>query len=129
MANKTLYLRGLPEELVRRAKVRAAEQDTTVADLVVRALERYLSAAEPEPQITALAADMDWYAEHERELLRDHEGDYVAIVDSRVVDDDREFAPLARRIAERYGRRPVFITRCVRDEGVLRVSSPRIASD
>ena len=131
MTSKTLYLRGIPEGLVRRAKVRAAEQGTTLSAVVASALERHLDSAdaEPDPQIAALASDMDWYADDRDAVLRDHEGDYVAIVDHAVVDHDTAFAPLASRISERYGRRPVFITRCDREERPLRLRSPRVPRD
>ncbi len=39
----TVYLRAFPEDLHHRSKVRAAIDRTTLKDLVVNALERYLS--------------------------------------------------------------------------------------
>jgi hypothetical protein len=44
----TVYLRDFPEGLHHRSKVRAAIDRTTLKDLVVNALERYLTDEKPE---------------------------------------------------------------------------------
>ncbi len=43
MPGRTINLRGVDESLYRRLKVRAAEQDMTLKDLVLQACREYLA--------------------------------------------------------------------------------------
>jgi hypothetical protein len=70
---------------------------------------------------------MSWYEKHRRDLLRRHAGEYIAVVDRRVLDHDRDFAALAERVFARLGVRPVFMPRVEDGEARARVRSPRRA--
>jgi Family of unknown function (DUF6364) len=59
MATKNITL-SMPEELVRRAKVLAAQRDTSVSNLVARVLE----------QLVGDVRDYDEVWEHERRKMR-----------------------------------------------------------
>lgn len=124
----TLYARGVPSELVRAAKATAARRGMTLTALVIEALGDAVRAegsaerrAEPD-----LQADQDWFAANRRALEDRYAGQYVAVVDGEVVDHDPDFAPLARRVLARFGRRPVLMPRCVPEGRVVDLPSPRV---
>lgn len=60
MATKNITL-SMPDELVRRAKILAAQRDTSVSGLVARLLE----------QLVGDVRDYDDVAEHERRLMQE----------------------------------------------------------
>lgn len=126
---RTLYVRKVPDALLRRAKALAARRGETLTQLVLRALEEEVSGAEPEaaggPAHAGLEADMAWYEAHLDELLPRYQGEYVAVVDGEVVDHDRDFDPLARRVFERYCARSVYLPKCLPGERRVRLRSPR----
>lgn len=133
----TLYLRGVPEELVREAKAVAARQGKTLTALVTETLAAALRAG-PGKRIGArrdlppdFRKSMAWFEAHKKTLTRRYPGEYVAIVGTRVVDHDRQFDPLARRMFARLGVRPIFMPRIPargeRDaELTVNVPSPRL---
>jgi hypothetical protein len=121
----TLYLRRVPKDLVRKLKARAALKGTTLTTLVTHALER-AAASESLADADPLEKDMRWYEAHKRTLLDRYSGQYLAIINGRVVDHDREFGALADRVFARVGIRPIFMPRCAADEGVVHLRSPRI---
>lgn len=125
----TLYLRGVPEPLVRMAKVAAARRGITltamVAEVLARSLDEGPSGGEEFP--ADLQAEKAWYEAHKKDLVRRYRGQYVAIVDQRVVDHDKAFGPLAHRAFSRFGVRPIFMPRCLDGDRVASLPSPRIA--
>ncbi len=134
-----LYLRGLPEALVREAKAAAARRGITLTALVEEALQRLVAVpadndaasegAKRTPEATAalasLADSMRRFEENRRRLLRRYRGQYVAIDGRRVIDHDRDFDALARRVFARVGVRPVLMPKVTADDRVISVPSPR----
>ncbi len=125
----TMYLRNVPGRLVREAKSAAARQGTTLTAIVREALERYLTdnRETPPDELEPLAKDMAWYEANKRKLLRKYAGQYVAIVDGNVVDHDKEFAPMAQRVFQRYGVRAIFMPKVVPGRRVVHLPSPQLA--
>jgi hypothetical protein len=121
----TLYLRGVPRSVVNEAKVAAARQGTTLTAWITDAVRRCLGANTTTELGDCLEADFAWFAAHRERLLPKYEGDYVAIIDGKVIDHDRSFAALAERVFHREGMRSVFIPKVTRAEPVVRVHSPR----
>ncbi len=122
----TLYLRGLPTQLVREAKAAAARRGSTLAALVSDSLARSLGEDTPgEPSASGLRESRDWFERNRRALLARHRGEYVAVIDREVVDHDREFSPLAERVFARHAGRPVFIPRVRERDEPARLRSPR----
>ena len=126
----TLYLRGMPVDVVREAKAAAARQGCTLAIVVTQALERGLRPGNRSATSDGAANDFEnavaWFERNRESLLRKHPGDYVAIIDGEVVDHDADFEALAIRVFARLGARSVFMPRVERDEGRrMRVRSPR----
>jgi plasmid stability protein len=122
----TLYLRGLPESLVRQAKVAAARRGVTLTAVVTDALRE---AVEPEPAREAsggLVDSMRWYEANKKRLLRRYRGQYVAIRDGKVIDADADFHALASRVFARLGGAPVFMPLVTAAERVVHVPSPSV---
>ena len=123
----TLYLRGMPTRVVREAKAAAARRGATLAKVVTDALERALQSSGEggDPVENDFDLDMQWYAKNRSRLVRQYDGEYVAIDDGKVIDHDSSFEALATRVFQRLGSRPVFMPHVGADERRLRVSSPR----
>ena len=122
----TLYLRGVPTQLVREAKAAAARRGSTLAALVSDSLAQSLREDAPgEPLGNGLRENRLWYERNRRGLLARYRGEYVAVVDRAVVDHDRDFSALAARVFARHGGRPVFAPRVQEKEARARLRSPR----
>ena len=125
LGNTTLYLRGIPKNLVRELKARAARQGMTLTALAIAALTRAVGTARQD-DLKPLEADMAWYETHKRQLHRRYSGEYLAIVDRRVLDHDPDFSALAARVFAKVGNRPVFMPRCVDPDHTVHLRSPRL---
>jgi len=123
----TLYLRNVPAHLVRQAKVKAAREDRTLTAVVIEALARALESGEESGDAAddELRESMRWYEENRATLLRDHRGEYVAILDRAVIDHDEDFESLAQRVFDRLGVRPIFMPRVTQEPERVRFRSPR----
>ncbi len=120
----TLYLRGLPEGLVREVKATAARRGMTLTALVAEALRGIAGTERPAEARDDLTASMRWYERNRRKLLRRYRGEYVAILSGKVLDHDRDFHALASRVFGRLGPRPVFMPKVTAEERVVRLPSP-----
>lgn len=122
----TLYLRGVPDSLVREAKSAAARRGITLTALVTEALSlalgRDVGAEEGLP--AELQNERAWFEARRGRLLARYRGEYVAIVNRRIIDHDRDFGALAARVFRRLGVRPVFMPRCVEGDRVVEIPSP-----
>lgn len=125
-ATGTLYIRGMPEEIARQARAAAALRGMTLSQLVSEALKEYLKVGF-EPQRASIRDDCAWFETNRANLMADHAGEYLAIVDGAVVDHDAEFGALARRVFERFPGRAVFMPRCHSDGRPVKLRSPRLA--
>lgn len=124
-ARKALFLREMPTALVREAKAVAARRGQTLTTVVAEALSRSLGV-EDGGAPSDLERDMEWFAAEHPRLVRRHADEYVAIIDRAVVDHDRDFDALARRVFATYGQRNTYMPR-VTTEVVTeaRLRSPR----
>ena|SRR5437762_2094500 len=123
---KSLFLRGMPTELVREAKAAAARRGATLTALVSEALARSLGVDSEAPdRADDLQRDIIWYRANRPTLLQRYRGEYVAIVDATVVDHGRDFNALAARVFARFGNRNIYIPRVQAAEPTARIRSPR----
>jgi hypothetical protein len=126
--HKSLFLRGMPTGLVREAKAAAAHRGKPLSAIVAEALARSLGVeSEPAGGSGDLQRDIAWARENRAALLRRYRGEYVAIVDSAVVDHGRDFGELAARVFARFGNRSVYMPRIEAAEPTARIRSPRRA--
>jgi uncharacterized protein DUF5678 len=126
----TLYLRGMPTRLVREAKAAAARRGATLTKLIADTLERALQGGDERRSAVEddFDLDMQWYARNRSRLVRQYDGEYVAILDGKVIDHDRSFEALAARVFERVGVRAVFMPHVQSSEQRVHVRSPRLRS-
>jgi hypothetical protein len=147
----TLYLRSVPDEVVREAKAAAARRGVTLAAFVSEALASTLGLQTPGGPVArgpsgaptdrasggaasdrarppaGLEAEMAWYDAHRRTLIPRYRGQYLAIANQKVIDHDKDFDRLARRVFARLGPRPVFMPKCVDGERVVTLATPKVA--
>jgi hypothetical protein len=125
---KSLFLRGMPTELIRDAKAAAARRGETLTTIIAEALTRSLGVdGETQDRTDDLQGDMAWYRENRSSLLRRYRGEYVAIADATVVDHGSDFSALAARVFARFGNRSVYMPRVQAAEPMARIRSPRRA--
>jgi hypothetical protein len=129
-AKKPVYLRGIPSDVVREAKAVAARRGVTLAGFVADILAR--AVREPAPEAKPIQTDdlddeMRWYARNRDKLVREYDGEYVAILGNRVLDHDQSFEALAQRVFTAQGARNIFMPRVSAADRPLRVRSPRVA--
>lgn len=86
-------------------QVSAQQQDTTVDNLVNEAVERYLR----EEQRQKIDREIASYETLHPQLWRTMPGQWVAVHDGKVVDQDGDRAALYRRVRAAYGRTVVLI--------------------
>jgi hypothetical protein len=124
---RPVYLRGIPSDVIRDAKVAAARRGVTLAGFVAGTLARATREADAaEQEVDDLDQEVRWYERNRERVARAHPGEYVAIVGAKVIDHDRDFERLADRVFARIGVRNVFMPHVAVVEQVVRVRSPRI---
>lgn len=124
----TMYLRGVPRKLVREAKAEAARRGTTLAALVVEALDRLLGTTGTEmPEVLEpIADDLAWFEANRSRLFRRYPNEYVAIMKRKVVDHDKDFSALAMRVYKRHGVRSIAMPKATEQERVVNIPTPWI---
>jgi hypothetical protein len=111
-SSQALFLRNVPTNLIREAKATAARRGVTLTTVVSEALARSLSVDSQTLRPSGdLDSDMAWYRKNRAKLLRRYEGEYVAIIDGRVVDHASEFHDVATRVVARFGDEVVRVRR------------------
>ena len=125
-AKKPVYLRGLPSDVVREAKAAAAQRGVTLAGFVAETLARALRQRDTGDDATAdLNADMRWYERNRERIAREYAGQYIAVVDGKVLDHDPSFEALAERVFAREGARNIFMPLVGAPKKPVHAPSPR----
>jgi len=66
-----------------------------------------------------------FYLAKKQSLLKKYKNKYIAILDKKVVDFDKNFSMLADRIYKRFGNQPFFIPYVDVEEKIYRMPSPK----
>jgi hypothetical protein len=130
-ANKPVYLRGIPSDVVREAKAAAARRGVTLAGYVADALGRAVKQRDTARDVGAdmgsdLSREQRWYERQRERLAREYAGEYVAIIGQSVIDHDEDFEALAERVFASQGARNIFMPLVASERRVARVRSPRV---
>lgn len=126
----TLYLRGVPRKLVREAKAQAARRGMSLTAFVKEAVAQAIGVEAPTERgegAGSVTRDLRWFEVNKTKLLRRYANEYVAIINRKVVDHDRDFDVLARRVFERHGVKSICMPKVVPGEREVRIPSPRVA--
>ncbi|MDQ7843600.1 MAG: DUF5678 domain-containing protein [Armatimonadota bacterium] len=123
----TLYLRGMPRALVREAKAEAARRGLSLTAFVRQALVRALGR-EGDEGSGSIRPDLEWFEAHRARLAKRYRNEYVAIINRRVVDHDRDFGALALRVFARYGYRSIAMPLVTPQERTVHLRSPRVVA-
>jgi hypothetical protein len=127
---KPVYLRGIPSDVVREAKAVAARRGISLAGFVADTLARaVLEQGSARERGDDLSAEMRWFERQRERLAREYGGEYVAIVDNRVLDHDEDFEALAERVFAKEGVRNIFMPRLTAGERTVRARSPRLSRE
>lgn len=112
----------LKEEVVKQLSYVADQWDTDLSGAIAQLVRNQLGEeskvagldqAEPDQFDAALAQiekEHDTFISQHAELLQQYRGQYVAMRDGQIVDNDRDQDALYRRILSNYGDEPVLIT-------------------
>jgi hypothetical protein len=120
----TLYLRGVPRELVREAKAEAARRGMSLTAFAKEALARALGQGAEDDDIRSIRPDLDWFNVNRKRLARRYRGEYLAVIKKRVVDHDADFSALAQRVFAKYGSRPIAMPKATPEERVIHIPTP-----
>ena len=67
-----------------------------------------------------------FYEEHKEGLLGKYSGKYISIFDNKVVDSDKDFSRLAKRIYKKYGYQTIYMPFVEAKKKIFKIPSPRI---
>ena len=120
---------SIPESLYRRARALARARQRPLDAVIAEVFEQGLPAELVEDDDPAVRREMQAYLSLHPDLKATHLGQYVAILDGQLIDNDQDMATLYGRIYDRYPDRFVWLT-LVEDDPLptLHFRSPRFAS-
>jgi len=72
-------------------------------------------------------SDRQWFLKHQEELKARYSGQFVAILDGKVVDSSPNFDELATRVYEKHGYRDIFMPWVGEEKRPARIPSPRVS--
>ena len=67
-----------------------------------------------------------YFQENKAQILERYRGDFIAILNNAVLDHDRSFSELAKRVYEKFGYQTIYMPLVESEPAVLRIPSPRI---
>lgn len=111
---------ALSEQTAEKLHRAAAVRGTSVSKLLDQVVEQYvadpvvwlgwLGDSQEDAQLAQIEQEQRAYEAQHRQLLEAYPGQYVAMINGRVIDHDADRAALGRRVRARYGNAPVLIT-------------------
>jgi hypothetical protein len=127
---------SLPDHTAEKLQRIAASRGMDTTQLLVQLVEEYLAdqfvpQSGPEErerveQRSKIEREQQLYEAQHTDLLAGYQGQYIAMHEGKVVDQDVDRIALSRRIRQHYGRTAVLITQ-VREEPrlIINLRSPR----
>lgn len=73
-------------------------------------------------------ADVQFYREHLDQFLSNYKGQYIALLNRQVVDSDRDFSQLAKRVYAKFGYRDIFMPKVSEREETVNILGPRLVA-
>lgn len=113
----------LQPALMQQLEQAAAEQKAEPEQLVETAVRAYLRQLDRD----RIRAEAEAYRSLHPELTKKYIGQYVAIHNGRLVDNDKDFQTIHSRVRQRFGNQPVLIRLVeTKPERELVFRSPRL---
>jgi hypothetical protein len=113
----------LQPQLMEQLEEVASDQAVKLEELLENAVRAYLRKLEREK----IGAEAAAFQEMHAKLTETHLGQYVAIHNNKVVDNDTDFQALHCRVRQRFGSRPVLLRQVtIKPERELVFRSPRL---
>lgn len=70
-----------------------------------------------------------YFQQNKAEILDKYRGMFIAILDNTVVDHDRNFSELAKRVYEKFGYQIFYMPFVESEPAILRIPSPRVGKN
>ena len=119
----------LDDQTAEKLKRTAAVRGIGVAELLDEVIAHYL-ADQAEATRAPIDREQQAYEAQHAQLLADYVGQYIALRQGQVVDQDPDRSALGRRVRARYADEPVLITRVgAEPRQTIVVRGPRLAGD
>lgn len=118
----------LPDELYRQVETVARQARRSVPDVVADVLAQAFPAVYVSPQRQQMEHEQQAYERLHGDLVRQYEGQYVAIHGGQLIDHDPDQSALVRRLDAHYPNEVVHVRQVSSEveEPVLRARSPRL---
>jgi glutamyl-tRNA reductase len=94
-------------ELFERIEQAAREQQSSASDIFTEAARRYLW----ELDRRKISEESRIYRQRHTELRDQYLGQYIAMHEGQVVDQDPDLGALRHRVRQKFGRTPIMMTR------------------
>ncbi len=66
-----------------------------------------------------------FFEENKEKIINEYEGKYIAIFGRKVVESDKDFSVLAKRVYKKFGYQPIYMPKVTKKEQIARIPSPR----
>ena len=75
-----------------------------------------------------LKMEVNEFEFNKRRFLAEYEGKYIALVNGKVLDSDKDFNTLAKKVFGKYDYRPIYMPFVTREKRKFRIATPKIKS-
>ena len=66
----------------------------------------------------------EYYKENKNDLLKKYKDKYIAIIGKKIVDSDKDFSELIKRVYKKYGYKNIYIPFVEEKEKIVNIPSP-----
>jgi hypothetical protein len=73
-----------------------------------------------------IEASKKYYLKNKKEIEKNYIGKFIAIIDARIVDVDKDFSELSKKVYKRYGYKTIFMTYVSEKDQIVKAPSPRV---
>ena len=73
----------------------------------------------------SLEREREMYERNKEHYLSNYEGKYIALLSGVVLDSDKDFSNLAKRVFEKNGYKPIYMPLVTREEKEYKIASPK----
>jgi hypothetical protein len=82
-----------------------------------------------ERQLAIIRKGKAYFDKHKDEIIAKYDGENIAIIDDEIVDHDKEFSNLAKRVYEKYGYRTIYMPLIGKEKFIIHSPSVRVLNE